>query len=210
MKRLSEKVYLRLDAPTDDAPISDHQRLQAALLALGYESVHIPLHMLQKLYPICRQEAGITVTMVFREDDTVAAQIEPGDTTAQHYGLAVDYGSTTIHVQLIDLHSGAAIGLQKAENGQIEYGTDILTRITYSMETPRHIEELRLATVTTFSTLLSQLTEETGIDATSLPVMVLSGNTTMIHFLLGLNAWTVFAAPFAPVTTDPGWFWGKE
>ena len=32
----------------------------------------------------------------------------------------------------------------------------------------------------------------------------------MIHFLLGLDAWTVFASPFAPVTTDPGFFWGKE
>ncbi len=210
MTGLSEKVFLRLGAPTEDVPISDQQRLEAALLEKGYDNIQIPLQILQRLYPLCRREAGITVTMVLREDDTVVTQIEPGDTTAQHYGLAVDYGSTTIHVQLIDLRSGAVIGLQKAENGQIEYGTDILTRITYSMETPRHIEELRLATVTTFSTLLSQLTEKTGIDATSLPVMVLSGNTTMIHFLLRLNAWTVFAAPFAPVTTDPGWFWGKE
>ena len=40
--------------------------------------------------------------------------------------------------------------------------------------------------------------------------MVLSGNTTMIHFLLKLNAWTVFAAPYAPVSADPGWFWGSE
>jgi len=40
--------------------------------------------------------------------------------------------------------------------------------------------------------------------------MVVSGNTTMVHFLLGLNAWTVFAAPFAPVTADPGFLWGRE
>ena len=40
--------------------------------------------------------------------------------------------------------------------------------------------------------------------------MVVSGNTTMIHFLLGLNAWTVFASPYAPVTTDPGFLWGHE
>jgi uncharacterized 2Fe-2S/4Fe-4S cluster protein (DUF4445 family) len=40
--------------------------------------------------------------------------------------------------------------------------------------------------------------------------MVLSGNTTMIHFLLKLDAWTVFASPYAPVTEDPGFIWGKE
>ncbi len=210
MTGLSEKVFLRLDTPTEDAPSSDQQRLQAALLEKGYENIRIPLKILQKLYPLCRQEAGVTATLVFREGAAVVAQIEPGDTTAQHYGLAVDYGSTTIHMQLIDLRSGAVIGLEKAENGQIQYGTDILTRITYSLEDTRHMQALRLATVGTLNALLSQLTEETGIDAASLPVMVLSGNTAMIHFLLGLNAWTVFAAPFAPVTVNPGWFWGNE
>ncbi len=200
---------MRLDTPTEEAPISDQQRLQAALLALGYKNIQIPLQILQKLYPLCRQEAGITATLVFREDTVVVAQIEPGDTTAQHYGLAVDYGSTTIHMQLIDLHSGTVIGLEKAENGQIEYGTDILTRITYSLEDPSHVDDLQKVTVQTFQNLLGRLTESTGIDASNLPVMVLSGNTTMLHFLLGLNAWTVFAAPFAPVTTNPGWLWGK-
>ena len=32
----------------------------------------------------------------------------------------------------------------------------------------------------------------------------------MVHFLLGLDAWTVFAAPYAPVDADPGFFWGEE
>jgi len=40
--------------------------------------------------------------------------------------------------------------------------------------------------------------------------MIVSGNTTMIHFLLGLDAWTVFASPYAPVSTDPGFLWGSE
>ncbi len=209
MHSLSDKIFLRLDTPTVEAPQSDQQQLLAAFHSLGYTNIHIPLRVLQKLYPLCRQEAGITATLVFQDLCTVVTEIEPGDTTAQHYALAVDYGSTTIHMQLVDLHSGAVIGLQKAENQQIQYGTDILTRITYSLEAERHVDDLRLATVNTFNTLLLQLTAETGIDATRLPVMVLSGNTTMIHFLLGLNAWTVFAAPYAPVTKDPGWFWGQ-
>lgn len=42
------------------------------------------------------------------------------------------------------------------------------------------------------------------------PVMVISGNTTMVHFLLELDAWTVFSAPYAPVTSNPGFYSGKE
>ncbi len=209
MPRLSEKVFLHLGAPTEDAPISDQKRLLAALWDSGYPDAQMPLCVLRKLYPMCREEAGITATVVWREDCPVVVELEQGDTTRQHYALAVDYGSTTIHIQLIDMTSGTVIATQKTENGQIQYGTDILSRITYSLEDVSHIEELRHATIETVHSLLARLTEETGIDARNLPVMVISGNTAMIHFLLGLNAWTVFASPYAPVTDDPGWFWGN-
>jgi len=70
--------------------------------------------------------------------------------------------------------------------------------------------QLQKATAETFNTLLSQLTESTGIDAGACAVMTVSANTTMVHFLLGLDAWTVFASPYAPVTADPGFLWGEE
>ena len=211
MERFSEKVFLSLKMPTEEVPLSDQQRIRLALGELGYDKVTIPLPVLQTLYPLCR-DCGydITVTLVYRDTDWVAAKVEPGDQRHRHYGLAVDYGSTTIVMQLVDLNSGAVIGEEKAVNGQTAFGTDILTRITYSLEDPSHPETLQQATVETFEHLLSQLTEQSGVDAANCPIMIVSGNTTMIHFLLKLNAWTVFASPYAPVTADPGWFWGRE
>jgi len=113
-------------------------------------------------------------------------------------------------MQLVDLNSGSVIGEEKLVNGQVQYGTDILTRITYSLEDPSHAQDLQKATVETFRQLLEALTDATGINAAKCPAMIVSGNTTMIHFLLGLNAWTVFASPFAPVSSDPGFLWGEE
>ena len=211
MNGLSEKVFLSLKMPTEDMPVSDQVRIRMALQALGYENVTIPLKVLRKLYPMCR-DAGfdITVTVVLWDDRWVVVDAEPGDTRHHHYALAVDYGSTTVVMQLVDMNSGAVIGEEKAVNGQVAYGTDILSRITYSLEGPSHVDDLHRVTVETFHGLLSALTESTGIDASACPVMVLSGNTTMIHFLLKLDAWTVFASPFAPVSSDPGFFWGRE
>ena len=211
MESFSEKVFLSLNMPSEEVPLSDQKRIQLALETLGYHNVSIPLPVLRRLYPLCR-EAGfdITVTLVSRGTDWVMTDVEPGDTRQHHYGLAVDYGSTTIVMQLVDLHSGAVVGEEKAVNGQTVYGTDILTRITYSLEDPTHMDDLQRVTVETFAHLLSQLTESTGINAAGSPIMVVSGNTTMIHFLLKLNAWTVFASPFAPVSSDPGFFWGRE
>ena len=211
MDQFSEKVYLQLEMPTEDAAISDRQRIAAALESLGYRQVTFPLRVLRKLYPLCR-DAGfhITVTLVHRQYDWVVTDVEAGDTTARHYGLAVDYGSTTIIMQLVDLNSGAVISQESALNGQVSYGTDILTRITYTLADESHAEALQRSTVATFQGLLATLTERTGIDTVKCPLMILSGNTTMIHFLLGLDAWTVFAAPYAPVTADPGFLWGSE
>ena len=211
MERLSKKEFLSLKMPTQELPVSDVRRITLALEEKGYQNVSVPLHVLRKLYPVCRDtQFDITVTLVRRQQDWVVTQVEAGYRRQQHYGLAVDYGSTTIVMELVDLHSGAVIGRESAVNGQVAYGTDILSRITYARADASHPEKLRQATAGTFDSLLDALTEQTGIDAHTLPAMVISGNTAMIHFLLELDAWTVFAAPYAPVVSDPGFFWGHE
>lgn len=210
MKGFSEKIYLSLKMPTEEVPVSDQKRIQLALETLGYENVTMPLPVLRMLYPMCREaDFDITVTLVHRETDWVIVNVEPGDQREKHYGLAVDYGSTTIVMQLIDMNSGTVIDQVKDVNGQTAYGTDILSRITYSLEDPAHMDDLQRATAKNFESLLAELTENTGIEAAKCPVMIVSGNTTMIHFLLKLNAWTVFASPYAPVSSDPGFFWGR-
>ena len=211
MKTMSEKIFLSLKMPQEEHPLSDQRRIAMALETLGYAQVEFPLPVLRQMYPLCR-DAGfdITATLVCRENGWVVTRLEAGDTTGQHYGLAVDYGSTTIIMQLVDLRSGAVLAEEKMVSGQTAYGTDILSRITYALEDPAHGEDLHRATVETFSQLLQRLTRATGIDAGKCPIMILSANTTMIHFLLKLNAWTVFAAPYAPVTSQPGFFWGRE
>ena len=211
MRSFSQKVFFSFSVPTEEAPTSDHRQLLEGLNAQGYDSVTLPLPMLQKLYPLCRQaEAGITVTLTCHGEDWIVTDLEAGDTRAHHYGLAVDYGSTTLIMELVDLNSGTVLSRQREMSGQIAYGTDILTRITFTMENPENMALLQQATVETFHRLFDRIQEDSGIDPRSLPVMVISGNTTMIHFLLKLNAWTVFASPFAPVTKNPGWFWGRE
>lgn len=211
MKGFSEKIYLSLKISTEDAPISDQKRILLALKALGYENVTIPLPLLQRLYPLCRDaNFDVTVTLVRREYDWVLVNMEPGDHRNHHYGLAVDYGSTTIIMQLVDMNSGTVIDQVKEVNGQTVYGTDILSRITYTMESSDHRELMQQVTVNTFSSLLARLTESTGISASDCPVMIISGNTTMIHFLLKLDAWPVFASPYAPVVSEAGFFFGDE
>lgn len=211
MKSFSQKIFFQFSTPTEDDASSDQQQLLKGLEQRGFSPVTLPLSILQKLYPMCRNaENGITVTLVYHGTDWIVTDLEPGDTRQHHYGLAVDYGSTTIVMELVDLNSGSVVAQKREMSGQIAYGTDILTRITFTMENPEHMALMSQATIQTFHKLFDSIQKETGISPRHCSVMIISGNTTMIHFLLKLNAWTVFASPFAPVAKNPGWFFGKE
>jgi len=48
------------------------------------------------------------------------------------------------------------------------------------------------------------LKEKTGVDLKDICIMVVSGNTTMIHFLLGIDPWPIFEYPFAPIFNHTG------
>ena len=219
MNRISEKIYLTLTPPAEEENSSIQQKLLSELSDRGYTNIHLSLPALRQLYSTCLTgDYHITVTIVWQEEQLIIVSVEAGDTRAAHYGLAVDYGSTTIIMQLVNLHTGEILAQVSEKNGQITYGTDILTRITYTMENApdpahlnqEHVDNIHLATIKTFHLLLDRLTQETAIPVRKCQVMILSGNTTMIHFLLKLDARTVFFAPYVPVTMNPGWFSGQE
>ena len=127
MNGISKKEYLQLKMPTETLALSDQKRIELALEVLGYSPVTVPLSVLRRLYPMCR-EAGfdITVTLVHREHDWVLTDVEAGDQTRQHYALAVDYGSTNIVMELVDMNSGTVIGSEKLPNGQIAQGLSLI------------------------------------------------------------------------------------
>lgn len=211
MKRFSEKTYIEMIPPSEDDAVSAQRRILLALGEKGFQNVKLPIHVLQKMYSVCLEaQWKITLTLVYREEDWCAVDVEPGDTTDCHYGLAVDYGSTNIVMQLLDMNTGKTVAQAREMNGQAAYGNDILTRITFTMADPANMDELQKVTVETYHRLFDRLTAETGVDVRKCPVMILAGNTTMMHFLLKLDARTVFFSPYAPVTMDPGWIWGKE
>lgn len=210
MKKMSEKIYLQLPAPTEEDFRSSARRIEDALKK-EYGKIRVPVHTLRKLYPLCqRADWKITVTLSWNGEGWTLSNVEEGDTTDRHYGLAVDLGSTTVVMEAVDLQSGKMLASRTAVNGQVEFGNEILSRIFASHENPEILEKLRLATVGTIQGLLNDLSRELAYDLRTCGMLVISGNTTMIHFLLGLDAFTVFMSPYATVTTDPGFLPARD
>ncbi len=238
MNGLSRKIYLELPIPTEDDPRSDQQRILDSLAAAGVEErVHIPVHILRKLYPLLdNAKWKITVSLAWNGENWEMVEIEEGDTTAQHYGLAVDLGSTTVVARLLDCNSGEILKEVSCFNKQIQWGTDILSRIFYCKDNREKLEEVRRATVESICECMDKLdaslemqgtpseqkAENNGVSEScddrgaknaapksrsisrSALSMVIAGNTTMIHFLLGMDAFCVFYTPHAVHADCPG------
>lgn len=238
MNGLSQKRYLELPLPTEDDPRSDQQRILDSLAAAGVEErVHIPVHILRELYPLLdNAKWKITVSLAWNGDNWEMVEIEEGDTTAQHYGLAVDLGSTTVVAKLLDCNSGEILKEVSCFNKQIQWGTDILSRIFYCKDNKEKLEEVRRATVESICECMDKLdaslelqgtpseqkAENNGVSESgddrgaknaakkartishSALSMVIAGNTTMIHFLLGMDAFCVFYTPHAVHADCPG------
>ena len=201
MNGLIQKQYLELPLPTEDDPRSDQQRILDSLMAAGVEErVHIPVHILRELYPLLdNAKWKITVSLAWNGENWEMVEIEEGDTTAQHYGLAVDLGSTTVVARLLDCNSGEILKEVSCFNKQIQWGTDILSRIFYCKDNKEKLEEVRRATVESICECMDKL--DASHSALS---MVIAGNTTMIHFLLGMDAFCVFYTPHAVHADCPG------
>lgn len=238
MNGLSQKRYLELPLPTEDDPRSDQQRILDSLMAAGVEErVHIPVHILRQLYPLLdNAKWKITVSLAWNGENWEMVEIEEGDTTAQHYGLAVDLGSTTVVARLLDCNSGEILKEVSCFNKQIQWGTDILSRIFYCKDNKEKLEEVRRATVESICECMDKLdaslelqgipseqeAENNGVSESgddrgaknaakkartishSALSMVIAGNTTMIHFLLGMDAFCVFYTPHAVHADCPG------
>jgi len=210
MERMCEKVYLQLTPPTEEDFRSSARRIGDALQE-KYGAVGIPVQTLRKLYPLCQKaDWKITATLSWDGNGWQLVNVQAGDTTGRNIGLAVDLGSTTVVMEAVDLVAGKVLSSRTAVNRQVEFGNEILSRIFSSHENPEILEKLRLATVETIQGLMETLSEELGFDLKTCGMMVISGNTTMMHFLLGLDAFTVFMSPYATVTTEPGFLPARD
>jgi len=129
------------------------------------------------------------------------APIVPVVPGTRDHGLAVDVGTTTVAVALVDLVTGRIVGEQSGFNRQVEIGDDVLTRIQRAGD-PEQREALRQAIVLrTLGPLVRDACAGAGVDAARIAGAVVAGNTTMLHLLTGTDPSSLGVAPFRPMFT---------
>lgn len=112
------------------------------------------------------------------------------------YICGIDIGTTTVACVVYDAKSGEKLSEVLKENAQRSYGADVISRIEACKEHGTHViqEVIR--------TQLEQMYQEalTKAKITKVDKTVITGNTTMLHILEGLNPETLGITPFTVVS----------
>ncbi|AEG14787.1 ferredoxin [Desulfofundulus kuznetsovii DSM 6115] len=201
---LTRKIYLELTEPSLEDNRADVDRLAAALEKL-VGPVVVPLAAMRRIPTVLRDaDWRVTVTVGAGAPGVWnLVDVEPGDTVKRHYGLAVDIGTTTVVVYLVNMHDGRIMGTAADYNGQVGLGEDILTRI-YLAGTPGGLEQLQRAILDTLNGLIRRLTGEHGLAGREISAVAVGANSTMVHLFLGLDPSRICMAPYIPVVNNPG------
>lgn len=202
------KHFLELPPPTLDDNVSDLFRLLRGLKE-SCELIDLPVdfEVIQKLPGIIREgnwkvtvSTLVTAARLRTKESTCPRiiNIEPGDTRANHYALAIDVGTTTVCGQILDLNRGKMIADSIVFNKQITHGADVITRIAYSQKTGG-LKTLQELVVSSINEVIDRLLNNQSILIKDIGHITLAGNTIMLHLLLGLDPKNIRLAPYTPI-----------
>ncbi|MBW1779913.1 MAG: DUF4445 domain-containing protein [Deltaproteobacteria bacterium] len=118
-------------------------------------------------------------------------------------GLALDLGSSTLVLRLIDLENGEPMGETSFHNPQIAIGADILTRIHFAAQ-EGGLSRLQGLLIERLNEEIVRLASQNNINTESIVGMSVAGNTTMTHLFLGLDPYWICREPYIPVVNSPG------
>lgn len=190
--------YVELPTPELKDHRGDWERLRDELQTVhGLENLRCDLSVLRTLQPALAA-AGRAVTATIWNDQEVI-RVQPGFHD-DLYGIAVDVGTTTIAAHLCHLRTGDLLATASRMNPQVPYGEDLMSRVSYAMMNDDGTERMHAVIIDGLNGLITELCSEAEIAPTDVVEMVLVGNTTMHHLLLGVNPRELGGAPFSLVT----------
>jgi uncharacterized 2Fe-2S/4Fe-4S cluster protein (DUF4445 family) len=201
-----QKRFVQLPPPTLHDNVCDLTRLERGLAqqhALG--SITLDYYLTRKLAQVMREcDYQVTVTLDYsrrRYRFPHMVNIEPGDTTQRHFALAVDIGTTTVWVELIDLARGQILGHSADYNGQLSYGDDVISRIIYSQR-DQGLQKLQRSAAASINQIMHRLLKRHQLSVEEISHLTLAANTTMTHLFYGLEPKFIRLSPYTPAVCN--------
>jgi uncharacterized 2Fe-2S/4Fe-4S cluster protein (DUF4445 family) len=132
---------------------------------------------------------------VTRDGDRILIDgIEVERSTGPIHGLAMDLGTTTVVLRLLDLESGELIADTSFENPQRFGGAEVMSRIAYDTEHPGRL------LMRTLAGYLTHAIEKFPVDPLTIYEMVVVGNSTMRDLFFRQSVYSIGQTPYQSIT----------
>ena len=132
---------------------------------------------------------------VTRDGDRILIDgVEVERSSGPIHGIAMDLGTTTIVLRLVDLESGELIADASFENPQRFGGSDVMARISYDGDHPGRL------LMRTLAGYLSHAIEKLPVDPKTIYEMVVVGNSTMRDLFFRQSVYTIGQNPYRSIT----------
>lgn len=190
--------YVELPAAELKDHRGDWERLQDELRNVhGLDNLRADWPVLTELQDaMAKGNRAVTVTLW---DGREVIRVQPGFHD-DIYGVAVDVGTTTVAGHLCHLRTGDILAGASRMNPQVPFGEDLMSRVSYAMMNDDGTARMHRAIIEGLNELVRDLCAEADIAPDAIVEMVLVGNTTMHHLILGVNPRELGGAPFSLVT----------
>lgn len=203
-----ETAAVELSEPSIDDALADRERFVRALAetaCVEETAIRLSLHSLRRL-PIALREGAFKASAVLRREEGggITVMDVMGSSSPALSGLAIDIGTTTVSMLLVDLATGEPIAGASGGNAQIRFGADVINRIIESTKAGG-LARLRKAVIDECLTpLIMRLCANAGIDSTQIYRVSVAGNTTMAHLFLGVPPEFLRLEPYVPAFFESG------
>ncbi len=114
------------------------------------------------------------------------------------FGLAVDLGTTTVVMNLVDMETGSVVRTVSFENPQRFGGSDIMNRISY--DGGKFTGELQAAMLSSINFEIGEMCRADRIRRRQIYEVVVAGNSTMRDLFFGLDVQPIGLKPYQSST----------
>jgi len=178
------------------------RKQEAGNLIANFKNLIADLPTLRRLGQVLR-EANWTVSVVVESGNSPRlVDVQNSKSKNTLFGVAVDIGTTTVSLYLVDLLSGEVLAKAAEYNGQIKRGEDVISRIIYAGK-GEGLRELQSLVIDTINELITRVSQHAKISPLDIYKMTIAGNSTMIHLLLGLSPNSIRFEPFITTINQP-------
>jgi uncharacterized 2Fe-2S/4Fe-4S cluster protein (DUF4445 family) len=197
------EIPLDLEPPTLEDSVSDLDRLNRGLKKSGCDvfRLNVGVKVIRELAAAMRGDNWhVTASIIRKKCSNEVLSVVPGNGLRQSLGLAIDVGTTTIVVYLVDMKDGTIIAASSGHNRQAACGDDVINRIICAEK--NGVKKLSQMALATINNLISETLESVGADAKDIKNVVISGNTTMTHLLLKIEPSHIRREPYIPTVSE--------